>query len=61
MEGNGTYGAAGAGAAMDVDDDENDKCEVCARGDRERQLLLCDACNEGAYSLVPRPVVGDDA
>ena len=48
---------------MDVDDDENenDKCEVCGKGDRERQLLLCDACNEGGYSFTPWPVVGDDA
>lgn len=36
---------------MDVDDDESDKCEVCGKGDREKQLLLCDACNEGGYSL----------
>ena len=34
--------------AMEVDDDdESDRCEVCAKGDREKQLLLCDACNEG--------------
>jgi len=36
---------------MDIDEDESDKCEVCGKGDWEKHLLLCDACNEGGFSL----------